>query len=87
MFDRPQLLVAKLKSGSITIASVLQFYDDYLISGSTKRSKFSSQFFGNKTTFPPELTIADPKKKIVVVKDHSLFKRMMPSLTVQSYEV
>lgn len=57
------------------------------MAGGASRAKFSSQFFGNKTTYPPVATAEEGKKKVVVIKDHSLFKRMMPLLTVQSYEV
>jgi secreted Zn-dependent insulinase-like peptidase len=92
LFERAQLLVEKLKSPSVTVATILQFFDQYLSSESLGRSKFSSQFFGKDCEYPPTKAIVEPEhvvktKKTVVINEPSLFKRSMPLLTVQSYEV
>lgn len=45
-FDRRATLAAVLRSGSVTVDSLVQFFDAFVAQTSTRRCKFSSQFYG-----------------------------------------
>lgn len=83
-------MVQKLKSSDLTIANVLAFFDQYLVNGSNHRCKFSSQFFSKNVNMAEAIatpSVDTVQKQVVVIKDPSLFKRLLPLLPVQSYEV
>eukprot|EP00981_Chlorochromonas_danica_P009292 scaffold2602_cov177-Ochromonas_danica.AAC.13 len=53
LFNHKDYLVEKLRDPSvINHQSILAFFDDYVRAGSTKRHKFSSQFFGKHYSIP-----------------------------------
>jgi len=45
-FQRRTTLAALLRSGAVTVDTLLQFFDTYVSADSAQRIKFSSQFYG-----------------------------------------
>ena len=71
LFGREKLLSESLSS--ITLTDIIEFYDTYLLSSSS-RQKFSSQCYGSKTKYPS--TISSPGDvKTILIDDPNMFKR------------
>lgn len=75
---------------TISREDLLVFYEAFLLPNSGYRRKFSSQFFGCKSKFPPKSANAecstDESLKEVLISDPAVFKRSMPLMPVQNYE-
>ena len=72
-FQRKTTLAAALRSGVVTRASLLQFFDRYVSAASAHRCKFSSQFYGqNKRYIKPA---AATGVAVEVVKEPVQFRR------------
>lgn len=81
LFHRNQLMVEKLDSPTlITKEVIIEFFERYLLASSSHRIKFSSQFFGGKTTFPSASSWDTTKG--LLIQDPNLFKRKLPLLPV-----
>lgn len=93
LFNHKEYLVDKLRDPSvINHQSILAFFDDFVRAGSTKRRKFSSQFFGKHYSIPAREEVEVEavasngiKRKLVVVENPATFKSSMPLLPMQSH--
>ena len=72
-FDRRERKAAILRS--TTLENTIAFAHRFLLAGSADRTKFSSQFFGKNTEYPPHSTDGD---RVRVISDPAAFKRSMP---------
>ena len=69
-FQRRTTLAALLRSGAVTVDSLLQFFDTYVSAASAQRTKFSSQFYGQGKRYVKSADAAVQK-----VSDPNDFKR------------
>lgn len=87
LFNRRQCLVEKLRDTSlVNHASVLDFYDRYLLPSSVHRHKFSTQYYGKHHKLPKQMPTL-PGRRVVVVKTANEFKQKMSFLPVQCVEM
>lgn len=75
-FDRRATLAAVLRSGSVTVQSLVRFFDAYVAQASAQRCKFSSQFYGAGKHY------VKTAAGVHVVQDPSVFRRSQVLLPV-----
>lgn len=69
-FERRVTLAALLRSGQVTVDSLLAFFDTYVSAASAHRTKFSSQFYGKGKGY-----IKSADAKVHKLEDPSAFRR------------
>jgi len=72
---------------TVTLSDLLDFYDLHISAQSQARRKFSSQFFGAGKPYPSTATATGGtrKKKVVLVRDPSIFKSGLSLLPAKNY--
>lgn len=69
-FERRATLAALLRSGKVTVDTLLAFFDTYVAAASAQRTKFSSQFYGKGKGY-----IKSTDEKVQKLEDPSAFRR------------
>ena len=83
-FGRRQALAAVLRSGVVTAQTLLLFFETYIARESTKRCKFSSQFYGKGQRYL-KAAVEDGLPIVEVIADPSLFRRTHALLPVPDF--